>query len=321
MRKLRWLFGGVVVILALICGGFVLQKPVAIHPQAVQVGDDVNAYLQKVELPFSDVKEGLRKQVVWQFPDHRPTEWAVVYFHGFTSSRMETYPLLEEVAQCLGANLYYSRLQGHGRSDDALREATVSGWTQDAMEGLAVGESIGQKIMVVGTSTGGTLAVWLASAAPESVKELVLLAPNFKMHEALANLLLVPKIELILPYLMGGEYQEWKSTNELRQRYWNLRYPVVALIPMMQLVHRVNQIPFEQIQVPTLFVFSSQDQVVDSVATTKIYQRWGSPQKRLLHVEDSVNPNQHIIAGDILSPNTTERVRDSILNGRACKTL
>ena len=39
-----------------------------------------------------------------------------------------------------------------------MAEATASGWMQDMAEGLAAARAVGDKVMVISTSTGGTLA-------------------------------------------------------------------------------------------------------------------------------------------------------------------
>ncbi|MDD4273595.1 MAG: hypothetical protein PHG14_07705 [Desulfobacter postgatei] len=38
-----------------------------------------------------------------------------VYIHGFSATRKETAPLSDLVAKTLNANLFYTRLSGHGR--------------------------------------------------------------------------------------------------------------------------------------------------------------------------------------------------------------
>ena len=62
--------------------------------------------------------------------DRRQTELALVYLHGFSASRQETAPLSEDLARQLGANLFVTRLSGHGRSPQAMGEPSVRDWLQ-----------------------------------------------------------------------------------------------------------------------------------------------------------------------------------------------
>ena len=64
---------------------------------------------------------------------------------------------MDIVAGAVDANLFYTRLQGHGRSGKAMGEATVEGWINDLAEAEAIGRRIGERMVLVGTSTGGTL--------------------------------------------------------------------------------------------------------------------------------------------------------------------
>jgi esterase/lipase len=88
---------------------------------------------------------------------------ALIYLHGFSSSRQESRPLMTQVASALGANLFYARLNGHGRTGEALAAASVADWQHDALEALAIGRQLGEQVVVVGASNGGTLATWLAT--------------------------------------------------------------------------------------------------------------------------------------------------------------
>jgi len=65
------------------------------------------------------------------------------------------------------------------------------------------------------------------------------------------------------------------------------------------------------ITIPALALFSPQDQIVDPAATEDVMARWGGLTKTLL-VPSSGDPENHVIAGDILSPGTTEALADQI---------
>ena len=72
----------------------------------------------------------------------------------------------EEVARALGANLFFTRLTGHGRTGAAMAEATAEDWLADMAEAMEIGRRLGQRVVVIGTSTGGTLAA-IAATDPQ----------------------------------------------------------------------------------------------------------------------------------------------------------
>ena len=131
-------------------------------PPAIHLLDD---WLARQEAAFPDIRSGLQRQVVWHDLPGERTPWSVVYVHGFVSSWQDTAPLAEQVAQQLGANLYLARLTGHGRTPDALGEATVQDWLADTIEAKAIGQRIGERVLFIGFSTGATLGTWLGNRA------------------------------------------------------------------------------------------------------------------------------------------------------------
>ncbi len=65
---------------------------------------------------------------------------------------------------------------------------TADKYWESAKEALAIGQQIGNKVILVGTSTGGTLALQLAAQYPE-VYAMVLLSPNIAINDPNAWLL------------------------------------------------------------------------------------------------------------------------------------
>ena len=105
--------------------------------------------------------------------DHgTPTEDVVVLFHGLSDSPF----FLCAVARALhadGANVVLPLLTGHGLKEplpDAHAPELGSRWQEDARAALAFALTRGERVSVGGFSTGGTLAVWLWTQAPERIE-------------------------------------------------------------------------------------------------------------------------------------------------------
>lgn len=131
---------------------------------ASAIGDDPAAYLDRSESRVSGIRDGLEKEIVWADPMiHVKTPISIVYIHGFSASKGEVRPLPDQVAEEFGANLFYTRLKGHGQDSAAMGTATVNDWLNDYAEALAIGREIGEKVVVIATSTGAALAVHAAT--------------------------------------------------------------------------------------------------------------------------------------------------------------
>ncbi|HMB91701.1 MAG TPA: alpha/beta fold hydrolase [Rhodothermales bacterium] len=280
----------------------------------VDLPEDLDAYLAESEAQFADLHPDVEKTIVWADSSKGKTPLSVIYLHGFSATRQEVRPFADTLAARLGANLFYTRLTGHGRTDDAMGEATVNDWLNDTVEALRLGQRLGKRVIVVGTSTGATLGIWLAAQQKmgQDLMALVFISPNFALKDPNARLLLWPWGKHLATWIIGP-YRTWTPHNEEQRKYWTTRYPSHTLVTMMSLVDYVNHTDLGAIQTPTLVIYSPNDQVIDAEQVAARFVDLGSGYKRLVAIEEAGNPSNHVLAGDILSPNETLPLVDTTL--------
>jgi pimeloyl-ACP methyl ester carboxylesterase len=279
------------------------------------IGEDVEAYIAATEAKFPKIKDGAQKEIIWaNAATRQKTPLAVVYVHGFSATKWETRPLPDKVAAALGANLFYMRLAGHGQDGPAMAQASLSAWTNDMAEAMAIGERIGERVVFIGTSTGATLATW-AAAKPEMAQKiaaLVMMSPNFAIQGASTGLLNMPWADKLLPLVFGKE-RSFEPVNEGQAKWWTTSYPSTAVFPMGALLQTVSELDYAAMKAPALFILSAKDKVVVPAITQQVHQAWGGP-KQIIMLKEVGDPSAHVLAGDILSPGTTEMVTQAILD-------
>lgn len=273
------------------------------------IGEDLDAWLAAREALFGDITPGAEKAIVWADPVGKGrTKLALIYVHGFSATRQEIAPVPQRVAATLGANLFLTRLAGHGRGSAAMAQPSVNEWMIDMAEALAIGRLLGEKVVVIGTSTGGTLAVLAAfdEVLKQDLAGLVLVSPNFGVNSVLAPMLTMPFARQILPILVGKE-RGFEPVNAANETFWTTKYPTVSVLPMGALVRAAVRLPFETAEVPALIFVGPTDQVVDPAKTRAIAAKWGAAHELF---EVVLGPKDdtygHVLAGDILSPGGTE---------------
>lgn len=275
--------------------------------------DDIIADQEKT---VGGLRTGLAKQIVWADPARRQkTPISVVYVHGFSASPAEVRPLPDLVAKALSANLFFTRLAGHGLADpNALGLATIEDWAQDIGEALAIGRLLGDQVVVISTSTGASLATWALArpALADQVAASVFLSPNYGV-QASGSFLLTGPFGAQLARLIIGNRTGFQPISPLNAHNWTTDYPVTALIPMAQSVRLATHTPVEEIRIPALFLQSAADKVVRPDRTAAIAARWGGPH-RLIDPGPTGDANNHVIAGDTYSPQTTEPIAQTILD-------
>lgn len=308
----KWL-GRVLLALVVIGGAIWLLAPR--EPAGADVtfdnsllGGDIDAYLAASEAEFDDITQGVEKRIIWFGDVGKKTPLSIVYIHGFSATSEEIRPVPDKLAAQLGANLFYTRLAGHGRGSLAMAEPSAGDWMMDAAEALAIGRAIGEEVIVIATSTGGTAAAIAATnpALMERVKGLAMISPNFRVRSPAAVILEWPLARSWAALVAGAE-RSFAPLNEAHGKYWTTLYPTTALIPMAALVKYAREADYSKVSTPALFIFSDQDGVVSPETTRAISTKWGGPVQlapRVMGAGD--DPFNHVIAGDILSPGQTD---------------
>jgi esterase/lipase len=83
---------------------------------------------------------------------------------------------------------------------------------------------------------------------------------------------------------------------------------------MMGLVKMVRSFNLEMITTPSLIIYSSKDTTVDPTAIETAFHALGAKQKKLLASTEAGDRDQHVLAGDILSPDSTVPLATAIID-------
>jgi pimeloyl-ACP methyl ester carboxylesterase len=314
----RRIVTGILIVVVLLVMAFLLGPRVAVDTairfDPAVISDDPDAYLAAAEAAVPGIREGLQKEIIWVNPATKSkTPLSIVYIHGFSASKGELRPLPDKVATALGANLYYARLAGHGRDGAAMAESSVNAWINDYAEAVAIGRAIGNRVVVIATSTGAAIATWAATQPDlgDRVAAMVLISPNYGVQASGAFILTMPWGKQITDMVMGKE-RSFPVENELHGKLWTSRYPSSATLPMAAMTELARESPVERSTIPALFIFSPNDKVIRPDLVREVAARWGAPHE-LAPIERSGDPSNHVVAGDALSPATTDALADRIV--------
>jgi esterase/lipase len=213
----------------------------------------------------------------------------------------------------LQANIFFTRLKGHGQDGRALGEATFDDWMIDIEEAIGIGKVIGDNLVLIGCSTGCSLIHTILKESID-IKAVIYVSPNFGPKSFKGQLLRVPGAKLFMPLVFGKEHF-FIPKNVEHERCWTTRYPIKALFAIKDSVVAAYKINHNKIKVPMLFWFSDDDQVVSAKATRKIISKMGNNvtvYNPILTNED--DSSKHGILGDILSASQTKDGVNKILS-------
>lgn len=296
-------------IIAVVLVGLALCGPrpsVEPYPlKSLDLPEDLDGWLAGREALVPGIRPGLAKGIRWIGKKGVRAPLAVVYLHGFSASRDEVSPVVEKLADSLGANVFFTRLTGHGLADEGetMKRTRVSEWFADVNEALEIGKRIGERVVVVGTSTGATLAVW-AALRTSDIAAMALLSPNFGPRDERARVLLWPWGVALLK-ATAGTHRSWSPKTPEEARIWTYRYPVEALVPMMSLVEYARAQDLSRMSVPMIVLYTDADKSVSPDRIREMYSRFTPPDREIHRLEEA---KEHVLAGDAISPATTDQV-------------
>jgi carboxylesterase len=242
------------------------------------------------------------------------TDVSCLVLHGLGGGPYELQPLIDAL-EAAGVRVLAPIMPGHEGAGPVMPPSSWREWVaavESAFDQLAAG---GGEVVVIGFSTGGTLALYLASRRP--VARQVLLAPFLAIRYSglipirpaiylrqLARL--VPNLPRRAPAVGDPEMRRWASGME-RYRTFNVNASVSAL----ELIDLVKSL-VPEITTPTLIIQGKLDSVVEPATASWLHERLASTQKELIILPRS----DHLVALDREREKVIALARDFVLGRR-----
>jgi esterase/lipase len=322
-KKIRRIFRWVGIILVIFCIGYLLgPKPeppkfdLTLPEESLPL-DQLDSLIAAKE-QLQPVKEGNEAKIVWyDTAKKNQTDYAIVYLHGFSASHEEGNPVHRTIAQQFGCNLYLSRLGVHGLvAEEQLLGLTADNYWEAAKQALNIGKAIGKKVILMGTSTGGTQALQLAAAYPNDVAGLILLSPNIAINDPNAWLLNNHWGLQIARLVTGSDYVIAKDSREVYKKYWNTPYRLEAVVELQEMLEQTMKVTtFQRITQPLLLMYyykdeENQDKVVRVDAMRDMFDKIATPYvlKRQVALPEA---GDHVLGSPIKSKDVEGVIRET----------
>jgi pimeloyl-ACP methyl ester carboxylesterase len=252
------------------------------------------------------IKPDNEARIIWADSAKQKTKYAVVYLHGFSASQKEGDPIHLKFAKKFGCNLYLSRLSDHGidTTEQLLLFTADRVWTS-AKEALAIGKKLGEKVILMSTSTGGTLALMLAAYYPDDVYALINMSPNIAINNPAAFVLNNPWGLQIARIVMSGKYNDTKQKPE-KIPFWNDKYRLESTVQLEELLEdQMTSETFSKITQPSITLYyykneQEQDREVKVSAMLEMNKQLATPDS-LKEIYPIPNAGAHVLASPLAS--------------------
>ena len=210
----------------------------------------------------------------------------VLGIHGFTGGPYELQPFVDYLHAHTDWNIVVPTLPGHGKTLE-LSHLTAESWMMAAEQSLRQLQKEVDRVIIIGFSMGGIIAMYLANRYP--IHKLVLLSAAAK-YVYPAQLL--QDIKDIAKEAVAGKLED----NPLYRLYgYKVKEtPIPATLEFIRLV-RIVQPYYGQVKIPVYIVQGKKDGIVPYATAQFIYDEIGSLKKEIVYSESG---KHHICYSD-----------------------
>ena len=277
------------------------------YPEVPTRMQEIQEYVSSREDTVIGLKTGNEAYIVWADSSNRhKTPYSIVYIHGFGASPMEGDPVHRFLAAHFGANLFVTRLPEHGiKRENGMEYMTAQNLANAAGDAYQIGKSLGDSVIVVGTSMGGALTLLLASQQPD-IKSVVVYSPAIRDNGETLNNLFVPWMKKIMQWTWMENKVRHQPREGEKAKYWSEEYHYNGYKSLGVLMYSMmNEETFKKIKQPFFLGYyykneDEQDFVVSVPKMLEMYEQLGTPEnlKRKVAFPES---GDHVIGSSITS--------------------
>jgi esterase/lipase len=221
-----------------------------------------------------NLKDKCAAEIIWNNDTIQQTEYAVVFLHGFSACAFEGNPIVNDFAKEFGYNLYLHRFPEHGLNDDeSFKTITPKDWIESGKEAINIGRNLGKKVIVMSSSTGGTVSTFLAAENPDAIAAQFLYSPNFEIANPASSLMNDQWGFQILKNVEGGEYHYIKGMSEESAPFWTTTYRIEGLIALQDLIEQtMTDETFKKVKTPTFigYYYKNEEEKDNIISIDKI---------------------------------------------------
>jgi esterase/lipase len=175
-------------------------------------------------------------------------------------------------------------LAEHGidKGDSTMINLTADKWEASAEQAFEITKKLGDEVIIIGTSAGGALTLFLTSRHPE-IKAIVLYSPCVKLYDKTAAILNMHWGVQIARLIKGAPYIKDESTSAVHANYWDLQYRIEGVAALVNLyTNTMKPKVFSKVDCPVFLGYyykneAEQDKTASVPAMLKMFDELATP--------------------------------------------
>jgi len=256
-------------------------------PRVSNIPEDIDAYLEKQESEVSDIYPYAEKTVLWNNSNKNRTKYSIVFIHGFTTTGYQSKEFLNKLSSELDANLFMTRLSGHGVPYEGTKQMQIDKIMYDVSEAIIIGEKIGENVILVGHSLGGALSMLAADdeVLSKKIDTLVLFAPGNSGFSsfAFANTLISSLVDRTgsLCWLIDCDPRSFMELpdDEKWENYFATDFDTNIFYQIARIPFATDRISYDTISTSALVFYDENDRLVNASKLKSNFKKWAAKNK------------------------------------------
>ncbi len=310
LRKILLIIFATAMVLAVVymLGPTVKNQEITIEfPEVPTRLSELQNYVNQREDSVIGLKPGNEAYIVWADSSNKhKTPYSIVYIHGFGASPMEGDPVHRFLAAHFGANLFVTRLPDHGvKRENGLEYLSPQALANAAGEAYQIGKSLGDEVIVVGTSMGGALTLLLASQQPD-IKAVTVYSPAIRDYGEKLSAFFTPWMQKMMELTMMKNKMIHQDREGEKAMYWSEDYHMNSYESLAILLYsNMNESTFKKIEQPLFLGYyykdnEAQDNVVSVPKMKEMFEQISTPAA-MKREKAFPNAGDHVIGSSITS--------------------
>ena len=290
-------------------------------PNVSDVPEDIDGYLKQKESEVSDIYPYAEKTVFWNNSKKNKTKYSIVFIHGFTTTGYQSKEFLNKLSAALNANLFMTRLSGHGVPYEGTKQMQIDKIMYDVAEAIIIGERIGENVILIGHSLGGALSMLAADdeLLSKKIDTLVLFAPGNSGISPFAfmNTLISSLVDRTgsLCWLIDCDPRSFMDLpeDEKWENYFATDFDTNIFYQIARIPFATDSISYDTISTSALVFYDENDRLVNAGKLKSNFEKWAAKNK-VVSIETLETDRGRHMFPSIANPHLDQLFLDEIKN-------
>lgn len=203
----------------------------------------------------------------------------VILVHELLSSPAELRGFGENLVD-LGFYALGVRLKGHGTSSHDLKNRRWEDWLDSLRRGYEIMTPYASRIYIVGTGTGGLLALRLASEQPKRLGGVAAISPPFKFSASGPMAPLLRGTNILVRWMSRRTGRPFIERTPEYPQYAYREIPLRTLYELHRLTEELEDV-LADVECPVLLAQADRDPILDPESARTLFKALGSKNKLL----------------------------------------